>query len=259
MVPLHYRICTVLAVLGGAMQLRPPPLVDFLSMEEHSMFGQLAPEKCRILDGWWGYLVQGLLFFVCFGSLILKRQMEIPQRTWLVFFLDSSKQIAGATVIHILNMVCAWYFADMEGATADECAWYWINIMIDTTVGVLICWGLLKVTEKLFGYDSGHYGKGASTGIDWEKDPDYGTWLHQILIWCAIVCTMKAIVVLIMWLYSAEWEVLAILATHWIEDRKMRLLFVMLITPTVMNIFQFWAQDAFLKFQGTVTTTEVKV
>lgn len=208
-----------------------------------------SPKECQILGDFFGYVVQGLLFGICVGSLVLKWQLEVPKRKWRIFLLDSSKQIVGAGLIHVLNMICATLFSGVEDATADECAWYWVNIMIDTTFGVLICYWILKLTERLFGYESGNYGKGAQTGIDWENNPDYGKWGKQISVWCAIVSMMKCIVVVIMWLFSDFWEKTAILATHWIEDKKWRLIFVMVVTPTCMNMFQFWVTDSFLKWK----------
>lgn len=206
-----------------------------------------APAECQVLGDTFGFLVQGLLFGFCVGSLVLKWRMEKPMRHFKTFILDSSKQLVGAGVIHCLNMICAMIFSSFDEASADECAWYWVNIMIDTTFGVLICYGFLRLTEKVFGYDSGHYGKKAETGIDWEHSPDYGKWAAQISAWCVIVCAMKACVVLMMWLWAPFWEHLAILSTHWIMDRKLRLIFVMIVTPTCMNLFQFWVQDSFLK------------
>ena len=79
-------------------------------------------------------------------------------------------------------MLCAFLFGRYLEATIDQCGWYWINIMIDTTVGVGIAYMFLKLTERVFGYESGNYGKGSSTGIDWAENPDYKTWFIQILV-----------------------------------------------------------------------------
>lgn len=209
-----------------------------------------APSECKILEGWFGYFIQGILFSVCVGTLVLKWYNEVPRRRFKIFLLDSSKQIVGAGVIHVLNMICAIVFASFESALADECAWYWVNIMIDTTFGIVVCWALLKLSEWLFGYDSGHYGKGAQTGIDWEQNPDYGKWGKQIAVWCCIVSLMKGVVVIIMFAATDFWEWFSITCTHWIKDKYWRLVFVMIVTPTCMNIFQFWVTDSFLKWKG---------
>lgn len=193
-------------------------------------------------------MVQGLLFGVCVGSLLFKWRWEKPRRSLKVFALDSSKQFVGAGAIHIMNMACAMVFSAHATTTADECAWYWINIMLDTTFGVLVCWWLLKMTERLLGYDSGNYGKKAQTGIDWKDTPDYNKWMQQILVWCVIVSIMKLIVVVLMWIFASMWDRISILSTHWIYNRQLRLIFVMVVTPTLMNIFQFWVTDSFLKY-----------
>lgn len=231
--------------------LRPDSLRPWVLLEtgrSNALLHSGSPKSCQVLGDTFGFIVQGLLFSICVGSLLLKWKLEKPQRRFLIFFLDSSKQIAGAGVIHILNMICAMIFSAHEEATADECAWYWVNIMIDTTFGVVVCYWILKASEKLFGYKSGHYGKGASTGIDWVSNPDYWKWFHQISVWCVIVCCMKLVVVAIMWMGHSFWEWAAMLATHWIEDKQRRLIFVMIVTPTCMNMFQFWVTDTFLKY-----------
>jgi hypothetical protein len=207
-----------------------------------------APKQCQVLSGIVGLTVQGALFAMSVSALLLKWKLEDPRRPLRIFMLDSSKQFVGAGVIHALNMICAVAFAHLEASVADECAWYWVNIMIDTTLGVLVCWGLLKLTEHLFQYDSGHYGKGASTGIDWEASPDYNKWLRQIMVWCGIVALMKVFVVFIMYALAPFWINVSVACTHWITKRDLRLLFVMLVTPTCMNMFQFVITDSFLKY-----------
>lgn len=228
------------------------------SAEDAGRHGQAAqaqgqtPEQCQVLGDVFGVVVQGLLAAVVACTLLLKWWLEKPQRRFKIFALDSSKQFFGAGAIHVSNMLCAVVFASMmEHHAGDECAWYWVNIMIDTTFGVVVCYALLKATEALFGYDTGHYGKKAETGIDWEQDPDYGKWFQQIVVWCFIVMLMKAVVVCMMAAAPAFWVWLANSATHWIHDRQHRLIFVMIVTPTMMNMFQFLVQDSFLKHQKT--------
>mmetsp|Transcript_22789 Transcript_22789/g.47262 ORF Transcript_22789/g.47262 Transcript_22789/m.47262 type:complete len:255 (-) Transcript_22789:57-821(-) len=236
-----------------ASQLQPDGTMPENVLEAPSSAGATlidtsAHESCQVLGDTFGFLVQGVLFMVVMCTLLLKWWMERPRRQFKIFVLDSSKQIVGAGAIHVMNMACAMMFSGLESATADECAWYWVNIMIDTTLGTLFCWVLLKMTEKIFGYDSGHYGKKAQTGIDWETSPDYTKWCSQIIVWCVIVSLMKLAVVIAMWCFSSFWEHLAILSTHWIRDRQPRLIFVMIVTPTFMNTFQFLVTDSFLKY-----------
>lgn len=207
-----------------------------------------APAQCQVLSSSWGILVQGLLFAVTVATLLLKWKLEALRRPFWIFLLDSSKQIVGAGAIHCMNLACSMFFSSTSShGTSDECAWYWVNIMIDTTLGVCVCYGLLKMSENMCGYTSGRYGKG-SIGIDWETNPNYMAWLQQIIVWMVIVSIMKLCVVILMWAALPFWIWLSVSCTHWIEDTKARLLFVMIVTPAVMNMFQFIVTDSFIKY-----------
>jgi len=216
-----------------------------------------AEEGCKVLSGFSGIAVQGLLFTVCVSCLLLKWWLEQPRRKLLVFFLDGSKQILGAGVIHILNLISAKAFTAQHSA-ADECAWYWVNIMMDTTVGVGICWIMLKVSERVFGYNSGYYGKEVA-GIDWEGEPDYGKWLKQVGMWCVVVAKMKMTVAVAMYTFAPMWESISIACTYWITTDTKRLMFVMILTPVCMNMFQFLVTDSFLKYSQKKGSTGAAV
>mmetsp|Transcript_129934 Transcript_129934/g.277458 ORF Transcript_129934/g.277458 Transcript_129934/m.277458 type:complete len:236 (-) Transcript_129934:102-809(-) len=203
---------------------------------------------CEILGDWFSILVQAILFFAIASALLMKWWCEQPRRLFKIFALDSSKQVASSSMIHFLNILCAMIFSRIEQVSADECAWYWVNIMIDTTLGVGICWAFLKITETVFGYETGHYGGETHAGIDWELNPDYCKWARQIVGWCFIVFMMKVVVVFIMWVIAPFWVRLAIICTHWLTNQQARLVFVMVVTPIVMSVFQFLVQDSFLKF-----------
>jgi len=48
----------------------------------------------------------------------------------------------------------------------DQCDWYWINIVVDTTLGVLVAYQFLKLSEYCFDYKSGWYLEGnAGNGV----------------------------------------------------------------------------------------------
>lgn len=114
-------------------------------------------DGCAVLQGTFALSIQALLFIMSTLTLIVKWKLEKPPRTWLVFFRDGSKQIFASGVIHCWNLALAIVFHNQKVANADECSWYWINIMIDTTVGVGINYFLLRLTEKYLGYSSGKY------------------------------------------------------------------------------------------------------
>ena len=62
---------------------------------------------CKIYDrnDFFTFLVQIVLAFCCLGALWYKRLTEHPRRTFWTWFMDVSKQAAGACYAHVLNMV----------------------------------------------------------------------------------------------------------------------------------------------------------
>ncbi|KAK6175916.1 hypothetical protein SNE40_014291 [Patella caerulea] len=66
--------------------------------------------------------VQGLLAFVAFTSLIVKRYCEPKhsRRPWKIWFFDTSKQALGAAVIHFANIFLADKY---QGDHNDPCTW----------------------------------------------------------------------------------------------------------------------------------------
>lgn len=207
-----------------------------------------APESCEVLGDVFSYVVQGSLCVIVVSTCLIKWRMETPRREFKVLLLDSSKQMVGSGMSHCMNIVTSMLFAMTQDEKGDECGWYWVNLVLDTTFGLFVCYWLLRLTESVFGYDSGHYGvKGAETFYDGQQHPDYGKWAQQILAWCAIVGCMKLVTVGILFAYPVPWVWLGAKATTWITNTHWRLLFVMVFTPTVMNIFQFCVADTFLK------------
>merc|ERR1719386_60136 len=77
------------------------------------------------------------------GVLLFKFSRD-KVRTFKEFSLDSSKQIFGAGWIHVLNLAFAEKLEENMD-TGDQCEWYWVNIMVDTTLGVLVEYGLLHL------------------------------------------------------------------------------------------------------------------
>lgn len=58
-------------------------------------------QRCHLIKDTWSYMMQGLLAIVSFGTLLVKWQCEAEKRRFKIFFLDSSKQIAGGCLVHV--------------------------------------------------------------------------------------------------------------------------------------------------------------
>lgn len=223
-------------------------------------------DECVVLSGAFAITIQFVLFVLSFLTLVLKWKCELPPRSFGVFLRDSSKQIIGSGVAHSWNLGLAMLFNILPERksmrAADECSWYWTNIMLDTTVGVWVCYMLLRLSEKYLGYSSGKYDAEKLPGDNDEYQSllsapkgdeksicSQQSWTFQILVWCVIVSLMKVIITIIMWVGRPLMVFISIAVTYSIPGgHDMRLIFVMIITPVAMNIFQFWVQDSFLKW-----------
>jgi len=204
--------------------------------------------ECDLMPPGFGVLVQGLLFLVCCLGLVAKKLRD-PHRTWPEFLLDSSKQLSGAGLVHVLNLLCAGAFADrLEG---DACSWYWINIVVDCTVGVgveyALLLGLMRLLRWLLGsgaedFETGNYGDlGQIHKVRYFK---------QLLLWWVIVACMKLLMVLCMVLGRGGFLAAAEFALSPVRGSpRLELVAVMIVTPTCMNLLQFWITDNFIKRQ----------
>eukprot|EP00920_Eleutheroschizon_duboscqi_P013877 GHVT01032482.1.p1 GENE.GHVT01032482.1~~GHVT01032482.1.p1 ORF type:complete len:233 (+),score=26.60 GHVT01032482.1:542-1240(+) len=167
--------------LDQSARLSLPDAIHFSEFPECQLLGEFGG------FGWW---IQGALGLLSFSSLLIKRFRERPRRSWKVFILDSSKQATGAFTIHMLNLIFAallsWH------GTSDPCNWYWINIVLDTTLGVLVVFVLLQQAKKLgkrAGFQEfGYYG----------DPPMLGPWLLQLFVWQLLVIGMKLVMVALM-------------------------------------------------------------
>lgn len=146
-------------------------------------------EPCKLAAGTFALLVQGMLLCLVVLLLILKRVREKPQRPCKVWLMDSSKQGCSATCAHFVGMFVSVQLGKLTSAD-QECGWYIITYLVDTSVGVTCALTLLRVLE---GYasmrdelDQIHENKGAvkstfdDLGIDLpERDTE---------AWCCGCC-----------------------------------------------------------------------
>jgi hypothetical protein len=180
------------------------------------------------------YLIQGILGLACLTTLLIKRHLERPQRPWKIWFADCSKQVIAALTMHAWNILFAvWLKAASSHLHSDECAWYVVNISVDTVFGVFMGYFLLRILEreaKRRGWErlanSGDYGD----PIDWK------TWLAQLLVWILIVMIYKFVLILFIFIFlqplaGLSWALMAPLRPY----PTLELIVVMIVTPLVMN------------------------
>jgi len=208
--------------------------------------------ECEVLPGIFGILVQGVLFACCCGILILKKSRD-RHRSWLEFLLDSSKQLIGAGWIHVMNLIFA---EQLEAwiAKGDQCEWYWVNIMVDTTLGVGVEYFLLHLLSMLLellldkaaeDFQSGSYNYNPVT-----RDFDKAKYFKQLFVWLLVVTGMKGAMLILMIVAAIPLQAFAhAFLGIFMFSNEAKLVVVMIITPFIMNSFQFWVVDNIIKKQ----------
>jgi len=211
--------------------------------------------ECLVLPGIGGVAVQGLLLACCVGVFYVKRNMEQKKlgdaaRSKEEFFLDASKQFASAGWIHVMNLGFASALNSLMSG-GDECEWYWINIMVDTTLGTAVAYFFLRIAHAFIrkklsptsaeDFKSGEY-RGEDGIISMHK---YG---KQLTVWLLVITCMKVLMVLCMFLFSGPLLAFAgFILAPFLTQPWLKLLVVMIIFPLLMDGFQIWMIDNFIK------------
>lgn len=207
-------------------------------------------EICKVYDVEDAFtsFVQVLLAVMALGSLYWKRHHEFPKRKFRTWWLDVSKQGIGAVYAHITNMYVAAILPSLTRGNYilhDQCAWYAISFVTDTTVGLffsLIFLGILNAQAKKRGWDSLE-----NTGV-YEGPDGMRHWRNQLISWMVILTLTKFPVVGVMWIFS---PILSRAGDFLFEplqsNIRFELLFVMIIFPGICNFFYFWIADHYLK------------
>ncbi|EAL22144.1 hypothetical protein CNBC2820 [Cryptococcus deneoformans B-3501A] len=212
------------------------------------------PQRCKLL-GTTGLVVQALMGILVIASLVVKKRLEKRKRSWRIWFLDVSKQLVGQAVVHALNLLISDLVASV--GNSNPCSLYFLNILIDTTIGVGIIFLSLKFFTWLFssylGYDgfiSGKYG----------NPPQALFWWKQLLTYVFSIIIMKLLVLLPLTLPRIS-DLLLHLGHYMLEyfSPSVQVIFVMAIFPLIMNIVQFCLVDQVIKAGGKADDEEGRI
>lgn len=213
--------------------------------------GEIASEGCVLVSGLFALLVQIFLGLICVGTLVYKRHREVPKRDLETFALDASKQGLGAAYGHVGNIFLSVYITNVTGSpitiSSDECQWYCLSYLADSSLGTLISICLLISYERLcarfcpFVKKSGDYG----------NPPQVIWWLYQLIVWMLIISIGKLILFFIIFELRAPLDALMdAFFTPVKPYPKVELLLVMIILPACVNVGQFWITDTYLKMKN---------
>jgi len=231
-----------MAQLRGASSGGVKPTL-ICARRRHAMAGD-----CALMPkGGFGIFVQGLLFLVSIGVLVLKFKKEGQERTLREFMLDSSKQLFGAGWIHFANMGCAMMLG--SGMNGNGCEWYWVNIVMDCTLGVYVEYHLLHLVTYVLESVTGNTGDFRTGEYKDEKGNFHAEkYVKQLMAWALVVTGMKFIMVFFMVLFSSFFMAIARTILAPVKNNpRTELIVVMIITPCFMNALQFWLTDNFIK------------
>ncbi|MCJ1314186.1 hypothetical protein MMC25_007866 [Agyrium rufum] len=212
--------------------------------------------ECQLL-GPFAIFIQSSLGLLALLVLVFKRWRERPQRPLKIWAFDASKQVVGSALLHLANLLMSMLssgqldvsVAAQGVATENPCSFYFLNLAIDTTVGIPILVVLLRLLTHGFvltplgnppeSIQSGNYG-----------DPPKATWwAKQCLIYFIGLLGMKAFVLLFFkmcpWIVKVgDW------ALRWTDGSEtLQVIFVMLVFPVIMNALQYYIIDGFIKNQ----------
>ncbi|KAG6832358.1 hypothetical protein H0H87_001823 [Tephrocybe sp. NHM501043] len=176
---------------------------------------------------------------------------------------DVSKQVVGQMFVHGANVLVSDMISDYTSGNA--CVFYFLHILLDTTLGVALLYGILYALSDILverlqwkGFESGVYG----------SPPSIKFWARQAAVYVLALTTMKIIVIILIVLIPGmftlgEWLL------SWTRigngDSLQVILYVTIrrnvcyssyspnthstmgIFPIIMNVLQFWLIDSIVK------------
>ena len=207
---------------------------------------------CKVYDGNDAFTAWVQIFLAVFalGSLWFKRMREKPRRKFETWFMDISKQGIGAVYAHLLNMLVAAIIAANHNASGedkldDQCAWYAINYLVDTTFGLVLALMFLKLLDIIANQKNWESLK--HSGVYYGPDK-WTHWRDQVAAWVVVLTLVKVVILFFMWIFSsflAFWG--RILFKPMQANIRFELLFVMIFFPGFLNVMYFWVIDSYIK------------
>jgi hypothetical protein len=145
---------------------------------------------------------------------------------------------------HFANIFLSMFIAGTI-TDADECQWYCLTYVVDSTLGTFMNILLLRCFERCLLW---------CPGCTVLRFGDYGTppqlliWFPQLVVWMIIVVIAKILTMFLLFQFLAPLDVIiSTVFRIFTGYPELELVTVMVIIPTIMNTVQFWVTDTFLK------------
>ncbi|CAN6663422.1 hypothetical protein TRVA0_035S00364 [Trichomonascus vanleenenianus] len=201
-------------------------------------------QRCQLL-GPFALLVQSLMGVIAILSLVVKRNREYPQRPWKIWLFDVMKQVFGAAGLHFLNVLASILFSESGEPDLDRnpCTWYFLNVLVDTTIGVPVLWFFLFIVHTV-AYRlnvreivSGQYG----------HPPRWRAFFKQAVLYLIALILMKIMLYAFFWWMPFVDELGQFLISWTDFSPVLQVTFVMMLFPLVMNTLQYYLVDSIIQ------------
>jgi len=169
-------------------------------------------------------------------------------RSWELWFKDNIKQGLSTTGGHVWGTAAAIILSKYSEET-DECAWFFLQFIVDTTIGVGLSILLSKYSIQLVECYSVQFSK------KWLSIGNYETyygadktkiWTVQTIHWfiCSIIARMLCTILLIFG-HSSGITFSTWFSNEW-SNRHAELIFAILIIPMILDTVQLLIQNWYL-------------
>lgn len=204
------------------------------------------PPSCHLLEGALTFVLQGFLGLCALGTLVYKWSHEYPKRERKVFVYDVSKQACGMAFAHVINIWIA-YIVNTHYVYGDECRWYFVNLLLDSTIGTGLNWIYLKIFHTCIRKRRWVLCQTGDYRVSYTRCNK--SFMIQVAIWLCIINLSKWSVFLCCIVpFHHQLNALGkILLSGVSAHPSLELCVVMFLVPLACNLFQFWIQDTFLK------------
>jgi len=133
-------------------------------------------------------------------------------------------------------------------SNGDECQWYCLTYIVDSTIGTFLNLSFLNVFENIFQRRM-KCCKHLIFG-DYGDPPLLSKWIPQLVIWLIIVIIGKIIILLFLLnLIVSIDKGIKFLFQIFSHQPELELVMVMIVIPKILNSVQIWVKDSFLKGQ----------
>ena len=210
-------------------------------------------EKCEFF-GILGIFHQFLLGFLTFSLLILKRYLEKPRRTWIIWFYDVLKQIISSFVLYSANIIFSYLLSNKEDS--DLCTIYFMNLFLGCFVGyyitrlyIIFFYYLKKKLNLEMYFNEVYYEEihlSNNTKIFKLKKVVYIT---EIIFWTFVQLIWKFILLILFSYFRLIFIAFGEKCLKPFTDIHIKSFMILCFFPLLFNGFYYWKLDSLIKIK----------